>query len=127
MIRKKSMISLRFFIMCKNIIRSYFNQEDEQTQKRNDHVNFSQHVKMSEQPTGNDEFNFLVEKFKDLKLSNKTTTVIRSPYPGAFYKKIYDDEKIKVFERNGHSKVYVYPSFKPRVFESKQTESQNRS
>lgn len=39
---------------------------------------------------------------------------IHSPYPGAFYRKPFDNGKIKIFTRGTSMKLYMYPHFKPR-------------
>lgn len=64
------------------------------------------------------DYDELVSIFKDLELQNTInldhTTLISRDYPGAFYRKVYDNGKIKVYRRGTVSKVYAYPHFKPR-------------
>lgn len=59
------------------------------------------------------EFDQLVNTFKKLDISDDAEYIQR-PYPGAFYRKTFDDGKIKVFQRSNTTKVYFYPTFKPK-------------
>ena len=65
------------------------------------------------------EYDQLVDMIKDLeinhKINMKDAEYIGRNYPDAFYKKVYDNNKIKVYTKGKTTKVYVYPHFKPRT------------
>jgi len=55
----------------------------------------------------------LVDVFQNIDLRSDAK-YINDSYPGAFYKKIFDDgRKIKIYRRGKTDKVYFYPEFSP--------------
>ena len=63
----------------------------------------------------NKDCDHLVNTFEKLKISvDRKPEVIQTPYPGAFYRKTVDDGKIKVFQKGDITKIYMYPTFRPK-------------
>jgi hypothetical protein len=60
------------------------------------------------------EYEYLINVFDKFHLS-EAPKVIATPYPGAFYRKILDDGKIKLFKRFNTTKIYYYPKNKPKI------------
>ncbi len=61
----------------------------------------------------NNDFCHLVDVIGSLNLIDKPI-VLEHPYPGPFYWKSYDDGKLKVFQKGGVTKIYMYPHFNPK-------------
>lgn len=64
------------------------------------------------------DYDKLVNMIEDLETNYKIdmdkAEYIYTAYPGAFYRKRFDNGKMKVFTRGTSTKAYIYPDFKPR-------------